>query len=71
MVDIFSVFALHNGGECRSGQSEGKTYQAHGKSSGCHKGVGNYASNHVYHVKENGKHWHDSVKCRVGKIYRC
>ncbi|XP_028405506.1 uncharacterized protein LOC114528113 isoform X2 [Dendronephthya gigantea] len=50
----FKVFALHNGGECRSGQSEGKTYQAHGKSRSCHEGVGNYVSNHVYHVKENG-----------------
>ena len=50
----FKVFALHDGGECRSGHSTQNIYQSHGRSHGCHKGVGDLVSNHVYHIKENG-----------------
>ena len=52
------MFALHNGGECRSGHSSGNVFKLHGKSRGCHKGIGNHMSNHVYHVKKDGKNRH-------------
>lgn len=57
------MFALHNGGECRSGYSNGNIFKLHGKSRGCHKGIGNHISNHVYHMKKDGKNGHSILIC--------